>query len=102
MKTFQHVLGSLIAGLLVTAVIAVATLLSLMASTPDTGQRSEGFFGALFFEAAPMDATTFSMNIGVADPLPLVISTVVIAVIVMVAIAIHGWLKVYRQQLIAA
>ena len=98
MKTFQHALGSLIAGLLVTAVIAVATLLSLMASTPDTGQRSEGFFGALFFEAAPMDATTFSMNIGVADPLPLV----VIAVIVMVAIAIHGWLKVYRQQLIAA
>lgn len=102
MKIVTYVLGSLMAGLLVTMITAVVTLLSLMATTSDNGERSEGFFGAVFFQSSPVDATTFTMDIGVANPLPLLICTVLVAVVVMFAIGIHRRLSAYRQQLIEA
>lgn len=100
MKLFLRILGSVTAGVLGTLVILVATLLTLLARTPDVGTRTEGFFGAVFFEATPRDSASFMMNVGLADPLPLLISVVAIAVVAFVAMLIYARLLDYRLRLL--
>lgn len=102
MKLFLRLLGSLTAGALGTLVIIIATLLTLLTTTPELGTRNEGFFGALFFEAAPQTHDSFMMNFGVADPLPLLISSLVIALVAFLSMHIHAHLRAYRLRLLQA
>lgn len=102
MSLFLNAIGCLVAGAMGTLIIVVGTLLYLMASTPEVDSRSVGFFGSVFFEATPTDSSSFMMNIGLADPLPLLVSVLAIAVTVFLAMLIHARLRDYRNHLLQA
>lgn len=65
MKNLILVTSSAAAGLVLTLITAVVTLLSLMFSTGQEYVRKVGLFGSLFFEttAAPGGATGVSMGV---------------------------------------
>ncbi len=100
MKYVKLSLTSLLAGALTTAVLAAFSLLVLMATTPDVGVRADGYFGAVFFESVPVDAETFTVNVGVASPWPLVVSTLAIAAFIILVVVIFRWLRAYRAGIL--
>ncbi|MDO4719007.1 MAG: hypothetical protein Q4B08_15790 [Propionibacteriaceae bacterium] len=92
--------GSLLAGVLLTLVGMVGSLLLLMASTSEVGERAEGFFGAVYFQTTPTATDSFTMSVGIASGWPLLISTIVLMVFVFLFVTILRRLKAYRASLV--
>lgn len=97
MKKLVAVANSLLGAAILTAIVSVTVLLFLMFST-DAG-RSEGFFGAMFFEAVESGGVT-NVEAGVNDPVPLVVLFVISSIMIVAAHAVYRRLMARRKQLL--
>ena len=88
------------AGILLTIIIAIGSLLQLMASNSAVGTRAEGFFGSVYFETVPVNESTFVMQVGVANLWPLALSTLILTIFSFAVWMILGFLKSYRASLV--
>jgi hypothetical protein len=95
------VVTSVIGSVLLTLAITVGTLLYLMFSMDGDGPvHREALFGSLFFSMQETGEGTTGVTMGVANPVPLIIVFVVLAVVLTMAQTIYRGLKQRREQLI--
>ena len=101
MSISLRLLISALVGLIGTATLAVGSLLILMMQNTDVGTRAEGLFGSVYFESVAIDAERFTMNVGIADPMVLLIIAAALAVFTFLFLTIHRALRSYRQHVMA-
>ncbi|MFJ4223905.1 hypothetical protein [Microbacterium sp. NPDC089695] len=96
-RTSIAAVGALVA----TAGGAVATAIWLMFAEGDAEGRRLGFFGAVFVEVQQsLDGTT-QLGAGIAQPLPLILSVVVVTGLILAVFATHDALLERKRQLLA-
>lgn len=101
MKWLFRIVGSLVAALVATVGAAVITAIWLMFSAGSAEGRRLGFFGAVFVEVKQTPRDTTELGVGLADPIPLVLSVVVVTAFLFAVMVVHDQLRARRNQLLA-
>ena len=94
-------LGSALAALVVTAGVVLLTFVWLMFSGGPAEGRRTGYFGALFVEVHQTEEGATQLGMGLVDPLPLVVTAVVVTLLVLAVFAVYDALVERRRQLLA-
>jgi hypothetical protein len=100
MKWLFRFIGSLVAALVATVGAAVVTAIWLMFSAGSEGRRL-GYFGAVFVDVTQTSQGTTQLGVGLADPLPLVLSVVAVTLFLLAVLLVHDQLRARRKQLLA-
>ncbi|WP_422933941.1 hypothetical protein [Sinomonas sp. P47F7] len=98
-RLFQAV-NAVVFGFLGTLVISTIAIIVAMFSTRESGHRSLGPFGGVYFEAIDRADGVTSMEVGVENWTVIVVLWLVLSALAFVSILIFGWLRLYRQALI--
>lgn len=93
-------INSLLGGVVLTLLIAVGTLLFLMATTPDVGVRKEGLFGAVFFGSTSSPDGSIGMTLGINSWPAMAAVWLVCSLFVLAVIIVTSRLRAYRKSLI--
>ncbi|MCE0509597.1 hypothetical protein V8Z69_14780 [Microbacterium aurugineum] len=101
MKWLFRFIGSLVAALVATVGAAVVTAIWLMFSAGSSEGQRLGFFGAVFVDVRQTPRDTIELGVGLADPIPLVLSVGVITVLLVAVMVVHDQLRERKRQLLA-
>ncbi|WEK61903.1 MAG: hypothetical protein P0Y60_03870 [Candidatus Microbacterium colombiense] len=101
MKWLFRTVGSAVVALVVTAGTAIITAIWLMFSGGSTEGRRLGFFDSVFVEVKQSAGGATQLGAGLNDPLPLVISVVVITLLMLAVFAVFDQLLERKRQLLA-
>ncbi|WP_374010151.1 hypothetical protein [Leifsonia sp. LS-T14] len=93
---------SLTIGLILTAMLVVASLLWIMFSTHPGDPRASGFFGAVFFEVREKAGGALAVGAGLGDVLPLVVAFVALSALTFAVAVITAKLQAYKRALMHA
>ncbi|NUP74027.1 MAG: hypothetical protein HOQ07_05170 [Sinomonas sp.] len=100
MKRLLHVVNAVVFGLLGTLVISTTAIIVAMFSTRESGHRSLGLFGGVYFEATDRADGVTSMEVGVENWTVIAVLWLVLSALAFFTILIFGWLRRYRETLI--
>ncbi|WP_336854522.1 hypothetical protein [Sinomonas albida] len=100
MKQLFRAINAVLAGFLGTLVISTVAIIVAMFSTRESGHRSLGLFGGVYFEAKDRTDGVTSLEVGVENWTVIVVLWLVLSALAFVSILIFGWLRRYRQTLI--
>ncbi|KNY05367.1 hypothetical protein AKH00_13525 [Microbacterium sp. GCS4] len=81
--------------------IVTVTLVWLMFSSGSTEGRRLGFFDSLFVSVDQREDGTTGLEVGLANPAPLVIAFVVVTFLLLATLAVYDMLVERRAQLLA-
>lgn len=92
---------SLTVGLILTLVIAIASLLWTMFTTHPGDPRALAFFGALFFEAKENPQGGLALGMGLENAVPLIAGFLIVSALSFAVTVVVARLRAYRQSLAA-
>ncbi|KJQ53239.1 hypothetical protein [Microbacterium sp. SA39] len=101
MKWLFRTLGSVVAALVVSAGAAVSTAIWLMFSAGSAEGRRLGYFDAIFVDVNQTPQGTTQLGVGINDPIPLVVTVIVLTVLILAVMVVHDQLRARRKQLLA-
>jgi hypothetical protein len=99
MKRSLHVVNAIVFGFVGTLVISTIAIIVAMFSTRESGHRSLGLFGGVYFEASDRADGVTSMGVGVENWTVIVVLWLVLSALAFVSVLIFGWLRRYRGTL---
>lgn len=71
-----------------------------MFSTQPGDGRQLTFFGSLFFEAVQLPGDGIGVEMGLADPMPLIVFLSLVTAVVLAVMVAHRFLVHYRERLL--
>lgn len=101
MKWLLRAAVSAAGALVVTAGAAIVTAIWLMFAGGSTEGRRLGFFGSVFVEVHQSADGPTQLGAGLNDPLPLILSVVVVTVFILAVFAVHDSLLARKKHLLA-
>lgn len=100
MKGMVRALGCVVVAAVTVAGIVTLTLVWLMFSAGSAEGRRLGFFDSLFVAVDQRDDGTTGLQVGLADPVPLVIAAVVVTLLLLAALVVYDLLVGRQRQLL--
>jgi hypothetical protein len=100
MKSLFKAVNAAVLGFLATLVVAAFSLLLVIFSTSESGTRSEGLFGSVYFEAEDRPDGSTWLSLGVQDWVVLGTLWLGFSALSWATIYFYGRLRAYRRRLL--